>query len=162
MLTLDYTPSWPQLGRTSCIRVSTRLEWYCFAYSAYETSYGVTRVADLKTVPKPSCVSLALGTVPAIVRVQENHRSAYGEDLHLWHYDTSDGLTGHLAIRVTAERVTFDQIYMSVDRKIPYDELKKARRLMFEIEKHIESRCIAGLSSRIREDCENVDCPPLE
>lgn len=162
MLTLDYTPSWPQLGRTSCIRGGTTLEWYCFSYSAYETNYGVTREADLKAVPELSCISLALRSVPAIDHVEESHGSAYGEDLHTWSYDASDGLSAWLAIRVTGKHVTFQQMYMFVDRKIPSKELMRARRLMLDIEKRLESRCIAGLSSRIVEECENVDCPPLD
>lgn len=31
-ITLDYTPSWPQPGRSSCHRASTSPEWTCHGY----------------------------------------------------------------------------------------------------------------------------------
>ena len=125
-----------------------------------ETSSGVRRSAALTSVPDPSCIKLALESVPAIESVNERHHHPY-EDVYKWDYETSDGLYGYLVIKVTGEHITFIQPHMVVHRHIPHDELQRHRRLMVQIEGAIEARCIADLSSRIKERCTNIRCPPL-
>jgi len=128
-----------------------------------ERSYGISREARLSRYPDPKCVAFALRKVRRVMNVDHTYSTQREKISTRSRFQfatyTRGSVTVALGISEDPSHVRFGQHYLFVNRKPSVHEIRAARELMKDVELSLERECnLAGLSERIQEYCEGMDC----
>lgn len=140
------------------------------AMSGCDSSYGLTRTAEIQSMPSSDCVLHAIESAPGVTGVQrqkpEDSRSLLGpvHSVSNFTYHGSEGSHIRGALQLIERdngEMHLTQSLVAINVAPPQDEIDATRPVMQHIEQTIASECgIPSLPSFIRENCRGVNCSP--
>ena len=123
-----------------------------------ETTYGISRIVTLKSVPNIECIKSIINTTDGIQSVDDLYPSSLDGKLWSFRYE-GNGVWANLTIRLQSDR-RFELVHtrLSVDHRLAKAEVTKTLTMMKLVESRLMSGCNIAELSQIQMKCHRVDC----